>query len=273
MSLEKRQGMALRTAGSGDGAILWIHGYTLDSSIWEELWERLPHWRHIGVDLPGHGAADPVRPGDDLNQLAERLVEVARELNVRNLAAISFGGAVALHVAARAPDAFDSLVVCSSPLGGGQGDAAVQARNLELIRLYRQRGPGPWLQDLWMSSPPDIFKGAKAHPALWLRLREVVGRHSWAEMKDGAMQRILDYPQPPSLLRKIRARTTVFVGELDMPSFHRSAELIRRAVPGAVRHYIPKAGHLGLLERPDWAAAALELLLRKGPHAGVHYKE
>jgi len=271
MGLEKHEGLALRTAGGGE-AILWIHGYTLDSTIWDELWELLPQWRHLGVDLPGHGAADPARPGDDLNQLAERLVEVARQRSVRHLVAISFGGAVALQVAARAPDAFDSLVVCSSPLGGGQGDAAVQARTLELIRLYRQRGPGTWLRDLWMSSPPDIFKGAQAHPALWLRPREVVDRHSWAEMKDGAMQRILDYPQPPSLLRQIRARTTVFAGELDMPSFHRSAELIRRAVPKAVRLSIPEAGHLGLLERPGWAAAALESALRKTPPAGVHYR-
>lgn len=270
--MERQHGMALRVAGGAGEAILWIHGYTLDSSIWEEVWERMPGWRHIGVDLPGHGAADAVRAGDDLDQVAGRLVEVARQHEVRHLAAISFGGAVALQVAARAPELFRSLVVCSSPLGGAPGDGGVQARNLELIRLYRQRGAGTWMRDLWMSSPPDIFKGAQAQPALWVRLREVVGRHSWAEMKDGAMQRILDYPQPPSLLKKIRAGTTVYVGEADMPSFHRSAELIRRAIPGAVREYIPKAGHLGLLERPDWAAEALEAALRKPSRVGVHYK-
>ena len=31
--------------------ILWIHGYTLDSNSWQEMWELLPEYTHIGIDL------------------------------------------------------------------------------------------------------------------------------------------------------------------------------------------------------------------------------
>ena len=47
---------ATRQAGEG---VLWIHGDTLDFRVWHELWEQLPGWRHLGVDLRGTG--DPVR--------------------------------------------------------------------------------------------------------------------------------------------------------------------------------------------------------------------
>ena len=32
--------ITLRTHASGSGpAVLWIHGYTMDSSLWAELWD------------------------------------------------------------------------------------------------------------------------------------------------------------------------------------------------------------------------------------------
>ena len=51
------EGFAVRTAGTplSGPAVVWIHGYTMDSSTWEELWALLPGWFHIGVDLLGHG--------------------------------------------------------------------------------------------------------------------------------------------------------------------------------------------------------------------------
>jgi pimeloyl-ACP methyl ester carboxylesterase len=99
-----------------------------------------------------------------------------------------------------------------------------------------------------MRWPPDIFKGAAAHPQLWAELRQVIGRHSWAEIADSSMHGLSDYPQPTQDLRRIRAATLVLVGEDDMEAFRRCAELIRRGIPDCRRVYLPHTGHLGLLE-------------------------
>ena len=56
--------------------ILWLHGYTGDSSIWGEIWSMLPGWYHIGIDLPGHGSSTPMAENSNLRDLGQRLGKV-----------------------------------------------------------------------------------------------------------------------------------------------------------------------------------------------------
>lgn len=244
---------ARRVPGAADG-VLWIHGYTLDSSSWEPLWELLPGWHHVGVDLPGHGASLPLRPEDDLPGLGLRIAELARAWGLRHLVALSFGTVVALQVALAASRTFASLILAAPSFGGGPQDPDVATRYSELERAYRERGPGPHLRELWMTSPPDLFRGAEGRPQLWQRLWRLVGRHGWWELADGSYGRLGRHPQTRADLARIRAATLLVVGERELPAFKRSAELIRRAVPGAQRRYVPELGHLCLVEDPPKVA-------------------
>lgn len=250
-------GIVARVSPTGAERVLWIHGYTLDSSIWNELWRRLPGWHHIGIDLPGHGASDRMASGEGLGELGRRIGDLALEYDVRHLVGLSFGGMVALQVAIELPSAFASLVLGSPGLGGAPQDPHARVRNRELTRLYRERGPGPWMGELWMKSPPDIFKGAASQPGLWRELREVVDRHPWSELGDRTMHGLANHPQPEQHLRRIEAETLILVGEEDMSAFKRYAEVIRRAIPRCGRVYLPGAGHLGLLEAPSEAGALI----------------
>jgi pimeloyl-ACP methyl ester carboxylesterase len=251
----------------GGGGVLWIHGYTMDSRIWEELWDLLPGWRHIGIDLPGHGLSDPLEQGLDLAALGRRLGEFARQQGVRHLVGLSFGGMVALQVAIELPDAFDSLVLGAPALGGGPQDRRAQARNLELAALHRARGVGPWLRDLWMTSPPDIFTSAAKDPALWQRLHAIVGGHPWTELADARMQMLTQHRQSTEALRRIRADTLVLIGTEDSEAFRRSAELIRRAVPRCRRVHLESTGHLTLLERAATIHPLLDAHFRNATNA------
>src|SRR5262245_54097544 len=167
-------GIAGRVAPGPGETVLWIHGYTLDSSIWEDLWHRLPNWRHVGLDLPGHGGSAPLQEGEDLPEIANRIGRLAVEQKARHLVGLSFGGMVALQAALQFPTFFVSMVLNSPGLGGGPQDTDAQICYVELATLYRERGYGPWLAERWLRSPPDIFTGAADHPALWTSLREVV---------------------------------------------------------------------------------------------------
>jgi pimeloyl-ACP methyl ester carboxylesterase len=251
-------GLAARVCPGAGEKVLWIHGYTFDSSIWHTLWARLPDQYHIGIDLPGHGASAPLRPGETLPTLARRIAALAQAAGVRHLVGLSFGGMVALQLAAEAPAAFATLILGSPGLGGGPEEPHAQQRNIELTRLYRERGAGPWLTELWMQAPPDIFTGAAVHPALWTELRAVIDRHSWAELVDAGMQPLVNYRQPEKDLRRIKAATLILIGEHDMDVFKRIGELIRRAIPASRRIYVPEAGHLGMLENPDAVQTMLE---------------
>jgi pimeloyl-ACP methyl ester carboxylesterase len=246
----------------GDEAVLWIHGYTLDSTIWEEPWRHLPGWRHIGVDLPGHGSSEPMRAGATMPELARRLCDVALERRVRHLVGLSFGGMVALQMAIEAPRAFTTVTLSSPAVGGAGNDPRAQSRHRELMSLCRERGPGPWMTALWMTWPPDIFRGASAHPALWRTLEAAIDRHTWAEMRDPRLLSVTNHPGQIHDLERIRASVLVLVGEHDMPAFKSSAELLRRGVSRCRRVACAGAGHLCLLEAPEAMAGLVGAHLR-----------
>jgi pimeloyl-ACP methyl ester carboxylesterase len=229
--------------------VLWIHGYTMDSRIWDELWSYLPNWHHVAIDLPGHGRSPPLAAGTDLSDLGRLVGRFAVEQDIQHVVGLSFGGMIALQVTIEYPDAFASLVLGAPALGGGPQDRHAQARNLELMRMYSTRSVGPWLRDLWMTSPPNIFAGASKHPELWHRLRDIVGEHRWSELADSRMRALTSYCQSLNDLRRVTAAALILIGDEDAEAFKRSAELIRRHIPTCRRVYLEQTGHLTLLER------------------------
>ncbi len=245
-----------RRAGPGP-TVLWLHGYTMDATIWDELWELLPAWNHVGIDLPGHGRSAATPLIGSLPELARIVHEVAVAEKAQHLVGISFGSMIALQTALQFPARFRSLVLGSTAIGGGAQDPAAQQRNIELIDLYRTKGAGAWMTELWWQSPPDIFRGASRHAALTARLRAVIDRHSWRELAGDAMHRLCQHRHAVADFRKIRARTLILLGEQDMPVFRRNAELVRGAVRDARRVYLNAAGHLCLLECPTESAALI----------------
>jgi pimeloyl-ACP methyl ester carboxylesterase len=256
-------GIAAQGTTSSGEPVLWLHGYTMDATVWEELWNRLPDRRHIGVDLPGHGRSRALRPQDDLRSVAADLGRVSLACGVRSLVALSFGSLMALEIAACYPAGFDRIVLAAPSFGGGPTDRHAQRMNQELMRLFREKGPGPWMTKLWMTSPPDIFTGAAKNPDLWRRLLELVERHRWQELLDGKMQRFTGFRQSERQLMAIQADVLVVLGEHDMPAFRRAGQILARTLPRCRVHYMPNTGHLCLLEAPAAAAALIAEHLEK----------
>ncbi|WBP87621.1 alpha/beta fold hydrolase [Kitasatospora cathayae] len=247
------EGLHLHRTGSGP-AVLWIHGYTMDSTTWQPLWDRLPGYTHIGVDLPGHGGSAPLSPGLTLPALAGQLADVLKETGARSVVALSFGSMSALQLAIQEPSSLDRLVLAAPTLAGTPNEDSARVRYQQLAMLYRMVGPGEQLADLWMQSPPDIFTGTQRHPALRAALREVVARHSWAELGNRAMDTLTAHRHTPEDLRRITARALVVLGDEDMPAFVRNAELLRDTVPDCRLETLKETGHLPLLERPEACA-------------------
>lgn len=250
--------MTLHVRTRGDGpAVLWIHGYTMDGSVWEPLWSLLPGWRHVGVDLPGHGRSRPLRPGTSLPALAAELAGLARAERATLVVAESIGSMVALQLAIDHPGDVRGLIVGSPTIAGAPAEPGTAGRYRTLSGLARMGVDGERLADVWMAAPPDIFRGTERHPELRARLRTIVARHSWRELRDGAMSGLSRHRHTVDDLRGIRARTLVVMGEQDMPTFRAGSVLLRDSVPGCRVVTVPDAGHLCMIERPAAVAPAI----------------
>jgi pimeloyl-ACP methyl ester carboxylesterase len=246
----------VETAGRGP-AVLWIHGYTMDSSLWHPLWELLPGFRHVGVDLPGHGRSGPLRSDATLPGLAARLARVAEAEQARAVVAISLGSCAALQLAMQWPDLIDRLVVGAATIAGAPAAPGTAKRSAELAMLYRIAGPGPHLTELWMRSPPDIFLGTERHPELRALVRGTIDKHPWTELSTGAMRSLTAHTHSDQDLGTITARTLVLAGDRDLPAFTANAARLAAAITHCRVVTVPDAGHLCLLERPETVAGSL----------------
>jgi len=254
--VELGAGLAGRVRGGVGAPILWLHGYTMDSRIWDELWDELPGCEHIGADLPGHGAS-PAHEVGDLRALGRRVARLARERGARRLVALSFGTLLALQAAIDDPDAFDAIVLAAPALAGGPEDPAARIRYLQLAELHRTFGPGPHLTSLWLRSPPHIFTVLRTFPKRFERVAAIIADHRWTELGDPRTRRLQASPHGPADLARISASVLLLRGTGELPAFTRCAAVIRESVRGAREVVLPGLGHLCLLEDPVATAAPI----------------
>lgn len=250
------QPWATRSSGEGP-AVVWVHGYTMDSRIWPGLWPSLPGFRHVAVDLPGHGDSPPMTPATTMAGLARGLAEVLRREQADRLVAISLGTMVAFEVAIRRLHPLAKLAVVAPALVGmpAAADTAAQYRALTGLRRFGMRGPG--LVDVWMSPKSGIFAGLSRYPERYQRLREVVRDHSWDELSFGGPCAFYREPQDSGDLPGSAAEMLVLAGDQDMPEFRDLCGQLDRDLDGARVISLPGAGHLPLLEQPDVAVPLL----------------
>ncbi len=105
-------------SGSGD-PVIFLHGISLGLAIWAGLLARMPLWRCIAIDMPGHGLADPV----DFDRVdlrawhTEMLISCldALALNSVHIVGHSYGGLMALWLTLDAPDRVRSVVAIGTP--------------------------------------------------------------------------------------------------------------------------------------------------------------
>ncbi|HEY0640452.1 MAG TPA: alpha/beta hydrolase, partial [Pseudonocardiaceae bacterium] len=205
-------GLAVTVRGDGPG-VLWLHGYTMRAEVWRPVWAHLPGLRHVGLDLPWHGASRPARDGETLAGLAATVTAAALATGVRHVVALSFGTVLAVEMAAARPDAFRSWTLAAPALAGMPHEPAVRQRYLDLARLYREAGPGRHLTRLWMSHPPAIFAGVAARPAVHSALAAVIDRHRWDELRGDGMRALVRRPQRAAALAGLRAPLLVLTGD------------------------------------------------------------
>lgn len=239
-------------SGTGDVSVVLLHAGVADRSMWTELLPQLADagYRAIAVDLPGFGEAE-LGQASDYDAVLETMdaLSVERAFLVGN----SFGGAVALRVAALAPDRIAGLVLVSAPPlsldPSAELQAAWDAEEDAVERGDADAAVAAVLEAWVLPDAPDE-----------LRQRVARMQRRAFELQLGAEEPDDSDPleEDASALRQVVAPVLVTAGERDMPDFLSALEPLAGLFPNAETLKIAGAGHLAPLEQPD---AFCQLLL------------
>ncbi|MFE0773547.1 alpha/beta fold hydrolase [Streptomyces sp. NPDC058861] len=241
-----------RVDGREDAPVL-VLGPSLGTTF--HMWDRqIPEltrdWRIVRFDLPGHGGA-PAHPFGSVAELGDRLLATLDGLGIQRFgyAGCSFGGAVGLDLALRAPHRVASLaLVATSPRFGTadefrQRGVIVRANGLEPMA---RTAPEQWFTPLFAGAQPAIVDWAvqmvrTTDPACYIAACEALA--------------VFDVREA---LGRIGVPALVLVGSEDQVTGPAEARTLVAGIADARLAVVPGASHLAPVEQP---AAVTDLLL------------
>jgi len=244
----------------GGGAILFIHGFPLDHTLWRHQLAGLQRWTRIAPDLRGVGESSASEDGYAIARYADDLIRLLDSLDVERavLCGLSMGGYIAFDLVGRYADRVKALILCDTR-PQADNEAARRGRD-DMAELARTRGVDAVGEEML----PRLLAAATMNdqPEVAQQFRDMCRRIPVAGMV-GALKAMRDRGDSSGLLGSIRAPTLVVVGSEDRASPPDVARQMADAIPGARLAVIPGAGHLAPLEQPLATTRAFEDFLEQ----------
>jgi len=247
--------ISYREAGFGSPVML-LHSTASNGGQWKSLTNALKgHYRVVSPDLPGYGGSVEIGGQEGLRGDAAPVIDLIEEVGAPvDLVGHSYGGAVALKIAADRPELVRSLCLIEPVAfhllrnAGGQ-DRALYEQVLSLEAAVRG-GAAIGVPGSGMARFIDFWNGEGA----WTRL-EPDFRAQLCRQADRVLANFASIAREPASfapLRAIECPTLIVRGERSPAPARRIAELLACAIPGGVLAEIPGAGHMAPLTHPEW---------------------
>jgi pimeloyl-ACP methyl ester carboxylesterase len=246
--------VALDEAGSGEPLVL-LHGVGTNREVWRHVVPALAAARRtIAVDLPGFGDSAPAGDGFDLDEVARGVADAVERRSGGgpfDLLGHSLGGAVAVVLARRRPDAVRRLLLLA-PAG-----FAPRARAVAVIAgtvgeryLAVRRAVGRQLIDsalarrvlLWNA----VYDGAQISPR---DARFMLDASRRARRVRSAVEAVVAHDLRPELAA-IRSPLGLLWGERDKVVSTSAMRALAATRPDIVAESIADTGHAPQIERP-----------------------
>ena len=246
-----------------------LHSTVCDRRMWDPQWPVLVEagCRVVRCDFRGYGDTPvPQGPHND----ADDVLDLLGDLGIGPVAVVgaSYGGKVALEIAARWPQRVTALALVCAGMPGHEPTDALR---------------GFWQREEELFDAGDIAGAVELNVATWLgpeaseatreRVR-TMQRHAF-ELELAAAQDSEDADEDADEdaelvvgLSAITAPSLVVSGALDLPDFRLIAARLAWLLADAELVQLPWAGHLPTLERPDELSALLTAFLQATVGAG-----
>lgn len=266
--------------GTGDDTVVYLHGWMSGSGTWRGVMERSSGpYRLLAPDLPGFGGTPPPRRfAFSVPDYAAAVADWLGTLAVGKVTLVgwSFGGAVAMWMAAHQPERVSRLVLINS--AGGSPDMHLFHR----IGGHRLLGAAMWrlprlVWDYFIRRAASGPKGPLSHmPGWFVEYHRAIVAKRWSRraahsalrwlvrLRREGRQALLQ-----SIVRRIRQPTLILWGQNDrgMPLEH--ARRLQQSIVDARLHVLPNCAHCPPVEATEAVVSALESFLAATPGAPV----
>ncbi|OQY71831.1 MAG: hypothetical protein B6D45_09650, partial [Ignavibacteriales bacterium UTCHB3] len=152
-------GIHFQNFGSGEQAVVFIHGFIFDSELWlRQIPPLEDKYRVVVPDLRGFGASTDCDGMVTLESYADDILELVKELKLEKpvLAGLSMGGYVTLRVAEREPNLFRGLMLFDTRATADSNEAKI--KRAAGIRIIKGGGLRTYTAALMDSIFYDTFK-------------------------------------------------------------------------------------------------------------------
>lgn len=245
---------------SGKGrALVFLHGYCEDSSIWNELTEDLEiDFQVVRIDLPGFGRSESQEAGiDDMARAVQAVVE---HLNLSNFIMLghSMGGYVSLSYAQQFPDMLAGLAMLHShPYADLEEKRAARFKEIEFVE---EHGTAIYVKQLI----PKLFAPNFSRHNLFLvdKLIHRAARYPKAGIVN-ALRAMAERPDRSEVLQNLTCPVLFINGSLDevVPEEYRQAQLSLAETASVIE--LPQVGHMGMFEAEQLFVRSIKTFIRE----------
>jgi pimeloyl-ACP methyl ester carboxylesterase len=231
--------------------IVLVHGWGLDSRIWDYMTLDLPRdYYLITYDARGYNRSASPWSGYDVAMASHDLRVLLRTLDLENavLVGLDLGAAAALHYALDGGRRAGQLILIAPTVAWGDAQTTVAA-NLERWQQTLRRDRPALAAQVAADLAPDVSPQAEA----WLRDSLLsVALHAL----DQGLQ-TLRSPQIPYSPEDVALPTTIVAGTGDPLVDLERVRALAGAIPGAKLVVLDAAGHLPMLSDPAGLCAVI----------------
>lgn len=224
----------------GTKTILFLHGWRSNGEIWSGIANKLKNnnFLMLAIDFPGFGESSFPKKDFTVQDYSEILMEFIKKLELNKVVLVghSFGGRVAMKLAANNPELIEKLILVDS------AGLVPKASNFKRIIAKVAK---PFFKPKFMQKPREaIYRQIGAEDYI-----------ATPELKQTFLNVINEDLRP--ILLKIKSETLIIWGENDVETPIEMAEIIHQEIKNSQEIILSNAGHFSFLDQPDRFVQAL----------------
>lgn len=266
--------LAVHRSGPADAGtpLVLLHGFPLDSRMWQPVVDLVPDLPTLAIDLPGLGSSPtpeavaaalglPNVPSLDVS--ADAVAATLRAAGVERavVAGLSMGGYVALALAERHRELFAGIALLDT-MSAADAEGAREARLRIAAEAEGESGAGALAGMAERITSPGLAERA---PEVLARLRQWIANAppaaiAWSQRAMAAR------PDRLAVIADLAVPGLVLRGVDDALASAEAAEAMAAALSGGghvERVEVSDAGHMTTIENPEPVAQALHGLWRR----------